>query len=322
MSEVHADVSIESLCKQAHDCLSTGNVQKARQYYFQALALSPDAPGVHHGLATCCFLLGDFNGAVYHFQEVLRHEPQRVGAAINLGAVYNQMGKPDEALVILRQIIKQDSKRAEAYYNMGIAYRLKGMVELAIQSYREAVHNDPRMAEAHFNLANILHELGRDAQAVRSYQLALELSPNHEAARIGLQSAQASLAAHQQHQERGVGSSATIKSLNMSTADLLKPVDPNVDGPALANLHRTTISAENAAREMHRVIEEELEPVIKELSARLMDPKTDKNELASHLGKFETLMNKTRATQKQWQQQMQSLREHTDAMMQPAKAAF
>ncbi|MFT3881875.1 MAG: tetratricopeptide repeat protein [Gemmatales bacterium] len=101
---------IEQHFHNAEQALRDGNPLLARQHFFQALAMSPEAPNVHHGLATCCFLLSDLNGAVYHFQEVLRQDPTRLGAAINLGAVYNQMGRPDDALNVLRQSIKQDPK--------------------------------------------------------------------------------------------------------------------------------------------------------------------------------------------------------------------
>ena len=54
--------------------------------YLQALGLRSDAPDVHYGLATVCFLLNDLTSAAYHFKEVTRLDPLRAGAFINLGA--------------------------------------------------------------------------------------------------------------------------------------------------------------------------------------------------------------------------------------------
>lgn len=313
---------IENHFQEAEQALRAGNPQLARQHFFQALAISPEAPNVHHGLATCCFLLSDLNGAVYHFQEVLRQDPSRIGAAINLGAVYNQMGRPDDALNVLRQAVKQDPKRAEAYYNMGLAYRLKGQIELAIQSYKEALHHDARMMDAHYNLGNLLHELGRNSQAVRCYQLALELQPDFEPAVHGLQAAQAALQS-QQHPKTPVmglnipaGSSAVNRPLK-TNVDLQQPLDPNLDGTGLSTLHRATITSENSAREMLHVIEAELEPAIHDLSSRLLDAKADKRELMDYLEKFEVAMNKTRAVQRSWQQTMQQIRDNTEKLIQP-----
>jgi tetratricopeptide (TPR) repeat protein len=305
----------------AEAALRNGNPQVARQHYFQALAIAPEAPNVHHGLATCCFLLGDLNGAVYHFQEVLRQDPSRIGAAINLGAVYNQMGRPDDALNVLRQTIKQDSKRAEAYYNMGLAYRLKGQVELAIQSYKEALHHDNKMMDAYYNLGNLLHELGRETQAIRCYQMALDIRPDFEPASQGLHAAQAALE-EQNHPKTPVmgmtlpDPSGTTRPLR-TNVDLSAPLDAHVDGPHLATLHRSTIASETAAREMLHVIEVELEPVIHDLSSRLLDAKSDKRELMEYLEKFEVAMNKTRAVQRTWQQTMQQIRELTQKLIDP-----
>lgn len=320
-----ATPELEKHFQDAELALRAGNPQLARQHFFQALAMSPEAPNVHHGLATCCFLLSDLNGAVYHFQEVLRQDPSRLGAAINLGAVYNQMGRPDDALNVLRQSIKQDPKRAEAYYNMGLAYRLKGQVELAIQSYKEALHHDGKMMDAHYNLGNLLHELGRNSQAVRCYQQALELRPDFEPAIQGMLAAQQSLQS-QQHPKTPVmglnvpaGSSAVNRPLKPAI-DPQQPLDPNIDGNNLAVLHRSTISSENSAREMLHVIEADLEPAIHDLSSRLLDSKADKRELMDYLEKFEVAMNKTRAVQRSWQQTMQQIRESTEKLMQPHTA--
>jgi Tfp pilus assembly protein PilF len=313
---------LEQHYQNAEAALRAGNPQQARQHYFQALAIAPEAPNVHHGLATCCFLLGDLNGAVYHFQEVLRQDPSRIGAAINLGAVYNQMGRPDDALNVLRQTIKHDPKRSEAYYNMGLAYRLKGQVELAIQSYKEAIHHDPQMMDAHYNLANLLHELGRNSQAIRCYQQALELSPDFEPALQGLKTAQTALET-QQHPRTPVmgvtlppGSSAENRAVRQG-GDLSQPLDPHLDGPSLANLHRSTVGSETAAREMLHVIEADLEPAIHDLSSRLLDTKADRRELMEYLEKFEVAMNKTRAVQRAWQQSMQQIRELTEKLIAP-----
>src|SRR5712692_4466892 len=137
--------SIETLCHKARQAVAQGQYEQARQLYLQALGLKSDAPDVHYGLATVCFLLHDLPSAAYHFKEVTRLDPLRSGAHINLGAVYNRMGLLDEAIPVLRRGIQLDHGRAEGYYNLGVVYRRKGQPDLAIQAYREAVRINPRM---------------------------------------------------------------------------------------------------------------------------------------------------------------------------------
>ena len=71
--------SIESLCQKARQAVAQGSYEQARQVYLQALGLRSDAPDVHYGLATVCFLLNDLPSAAYHFKEVTRLDPLRAG---------------------------------------------------------------------------------------------------------------------------------------------------------------------------------------------------------------------------------------------------
>src|SRR5947208_12228776 len=150
-----AKETVDSLCQKAQAAVSKGENAPARQLYLQALGLKSDAPDVHYGLATVCFLLNDLPSAAYHFKEVTRLDPLRAGAYINLGAVYNRLNQLDDAIPALRRGIQLDSKRGEGYYNLGLAYRRKGQPDRAIEAYREATRVNPRMADAHFNLANL-----------------------------------------------------------------------------------------------------------------------------------------------------------------------
>src|SRR5438552_2498438 len=81
-----AKENVETLCQKAQMALAQGEYEAARQIYLQALGLKSDAPDVHYGLATVCFLLNDLTSASFHFKEVTRLDPLRAAAHINLGA--------------------------------------------------------------------------------------------------------------------------------------------------------------------------------------------------------------------------------------------
>src|SRR5207302_3477670 len=108
-----AKESIDTLCQKAQRAIAEGDYDQARQLYLQALGLRSDAPDVHYGLATVCFLLNDLTSAAYHFKEVTRLDPLRAGAYINLGAVYNRLNQLDDAIPVLRRGIQLDANRAE-----------------------------------------------------------------------------------------------------------------------------------------------------------------------------------------------------------------
>ncbi len=308
----------ELLSQKARHALAAGDHAHARQFYLQALAERTDSPDAHYGLATACFMLNDLETAAFHFKEVTRLDPLRAGAHINLGAVYNRLGQFEEAIKTLRRGIQLDSKRAEAYYNLGLAYRRSGQIELAIQAYREATHLNPRMADAHHNLANLLMEMGRYPQALTHYKQALEILPNFEKAKAGLAQAEAALkpsapAGRQRAEEAG---SVQAKP----PADLNRMVDPMAEAPLLAALHQATIDSQHQGRAFLDVLEEEVEPGIKEVSSLLLYAETSSATLSDRVKRFEAALQNMRALQKNLQLSMKKLRESSDQLLEHTHA--
>ena len=288
-----APQTFDALCQQARQAIAERDWEKARQSYLQALGLKSDAPDIHQGLATVCFQLRDLTSAAHHFKEVTRLDPLRAGAFINLGAVYNLLDHLDEAVTALRRGIQLDPQRAEGYYNLGLAYRRKGQVDLAIHAYREALRLSPRMADAHYNLANLHLDKEQYAQAVASYKQALQIRPNWDKAQQGLASAEEALAeesAEQKAEETAAEEpvvAATRSTTGPGKIDPHRVIDPDLHGLLLNSLHKATIESENHGRHFFRLVEEEIEPVIKELSSCLIAPDVSISVLDACIQKFE-----------------------------------
>ena len=294
-----AKETVEGLCQKAQRAVAEGDNETARQLYLQALGLKSDAPDVHYGLATVCFLLSDLTSAAYHFKEVTRLDPLRAGAHINLGAVYNRMGLLDEAIPVLRRGIQLDHGRSEGYYNLGVVYRRKGQPDLAIQAYREAVRINPRMADAHFNLGNLYVEKEQFGIALAHYKQAVELRPNWEKAVSGMEQCEEMV-------ERNRAPLAPTASAGDTTTGLSAPqfqldpqrlVDPEGQGAVLSAVHKATVESDNAGHDFLRVMEREIEPAIKELSTCLLYPDSTAGELDQCLAKFEAAVANMRTIQ-------------------------
>jgi tetratricopeptide (TPR) repeat protein len=303
-----ANESIETLCQKARQAVAQGDNEQARQLYTQALALKADAPDVHYGLATVCFLIGDLQSAAHHFREVTRLDPLRAGAHINLGAVYNRLDMIEEAIQVLRRGIQLDTRRAEGYYNLGLAYRRKRQLDLAIQAYHQATHLNPRMADAHLNLANTYLDKGQFGLAISHYTHALEVRPNWEKAENGLAQAEAAFAALRQPATPRPSPADTVHEKGSpaptSTTVVVDPertVDPNVHGALLSHLHQATIESENQGRSFLQVLEREIEPAIKELSSCLLYPGGSVGGLDTCVEKFENAIHSMRSAQRSLQ---------------------
>src|SRR6516165_4980006 len=102
---------VESLCQHAREALAQRELDRALEFYEQALSLKANSPDIHYGLATVYFLLHELPKAAYHFKEVTRLDPSRAGAYINLGSVYYRLDLLDEAIKVLRRGIQLDVRR-------------------------------------------------------------------------------------------------------------------------------------------------------------------------------------------------------------------
>lgn len=296
--------TIESLCQKARQAVAQGDNEQARRFYVEALALKADAPDVHYGLATVCFLLNDLQSAAHHFREVTRLDPLRAGAHINLGAVYNRLDMVDEAVQVLRRGIQLDTRRAEGYYNLGLAYRRKRQLDLCIQAYHEATRLNPRMADAHLNLANAYLDKGQFHLAVSHYNQALELRPNWEKAENGLAQAESALASLRRPSTPASPAAETVSEKGAQTAgsttailDPERTIDPNLHQALLSHLHHAMIESENQGRSFLLVLEKEIEPAIKELSSCLLYPDGSVGGLDTCVAKFEDAIQRMRSAQ-------------------------
>jgi tetratricopeptide (TPR) repeat protein len=289
------------------------NWDRARQLYLQALGLRSDSPDVHYGLATVCFQLRDLHSAAHHFREVTRLDPLRAGAYINLGAVYNLLDQLDEAIPALRRGIQLDSHRAEGYYNLGLVYKRKGQPELAIQAYREAIRVNPRMGDAHYNLGNLYMEKGESTLAIAHYKSCLELRPNWDKAQRGLEQAEAVL--HGREATGPGGAKKPDSSPRVPVVDPDRLIDPNIHGSLLTSLHKATVDSDTHGRQFLELLENEIEPAIKELSTCLLYPDGSSNELDQCVQKFENALQLMRGVQRNLQMSVEKLRATGDRLL-------
>jgi tetratricopeptide (TPR) repeat protein len=265
-----------------------------------ALGLRSDLPDVHYGLATVYFQLGELTSAAHHFREVTRLDGHRAGAFINLGAVLNLLKQYDEAVTILRRGIQLDPQRVEGYYNLGLVHKHKGQPDLAITAYKEALRLNPRMADAHLNLANMFMEKAQSRLALHHYHEALKVRPGWEKALDGLESAQEAIEAEARQADvptiaPGAAAGPPSGRHPQPTSEMDAVVDPVIHGVFLTTLHHATIASEETGRLLAKIIGEEVEPVIQELSRALLHTSGSRGELDACVTKFETALARMKA---------------------------
>ncbi len=316
-----SNAGFDEICTQARAAVGAGNYKDGRTLYAKAVALSPQSPDAHYGLATCCYLLSDFDAAMKHFKEVTRLDPLRATAFINLGALYNRLGQQEEAIASLRKGLQLDPRRAEGYYNLGIAYRQKGMADLAIQAYREATRLNPRMADAFLNLGNLLLEAERFPEAIAAYQQALSMRPNFEKALQGLHSAQQALAAATPT-PRVTGAPVVTEApgrdgFSEPTHGFANIVER---AEAMESLRDVCQKQETYCNEITRALEQELGAAIRELSRSLVGTPAA-GELELQVKTYEAALVGLRAARRNLDEGFQKIRDLGGRFTASAQAA-
>jgi tetratricopeptide (TPR) repeat protein len=297
--------AVEELLLQARVATEGGVWDLAKQLYLQALGARSDLPDIHYGLARVYFQFHELTSAAHHFREVARLDPLRAEAFINLGIVLNLLNQFDDAVTALRRGIQIDATRAVGYYNLGLVYRRKGQFDLAVQAYREALRLNPSMGDAHLNLANIYYDNGLYSQAIDHYELSLQARPGWQKAEDALRQAKAVLGA------REIGSDPVAGDDSVSAPEGGdQPIDPQVHGAALTTLHQAAIDTETEGKVLGILLQQEIEPLVKELAGNLM--RRDALSLEDWLERFNVAIETTELIREQIRACAVRIREHKD----------
>ncbi|HSH42081.1 MAG TPA: tetratricopeptide repeat protein, partial [Arenicellales bacterium] len=141
-----------ALTREAERLYGSGRYAEAADRYREALAASPDAPGLHTAL----------------------------------GAVLHRLGHLQEAAAVLGHAVALDAESAAAHDNLGVVLRLLGHTEKSLEHHRRALQIDPCFARAHANYGVALERTGRRAEAEEAYRAALRLDVSMAAPLVGL----------------------------------------------------------------------------------------------------------------------------------------
>jgi Flp pilus assembly protein TadD len=159
-----------------------GNVTQARQYYQQALALSPNHLEALLGAARMEDREGQLDVAQMLYQRAVAASPRNATALNDLGLCLARRGDLQGARQVLQQAVQVEPTKP--LYRNNIA---KVLVELNQQNEAltqlSAVHPP---AAAHYNLGVLLSQRGRDREAIQCFQQANKLDPSFEPARVAV----------------------------------------------------------------------------------------------------------------------------------------
>lgn len=137
--------------------------------YRKAIALQPNAPGLHYRLGLMLTRSSNepavWEEARQAFLEELRIDPAYARCYVELGAMLRKQGKLDEAEKLLKTGLSIDADLPEAHVELGRIQVARGQLNEALAHFQEAVRQAPTSDVAHFELFRLYGRLGQDKEA-------------------------------------------------------------------------------------------------------------------------------------------------------------
>jgi len=186
-----ADSNIDHF-KNANLFAKEGQYDQAIYHYNQALKQQNNLWEVYFNLGVAYQRKQEFEKAIESYQSAICIDPNRVNTYLNLGVLYKEQGKFTEAEAVYLQGIKV-SPSAALYSNLANVYLLTDRLTESIENCDKAIGIDPNFANAYDIKGACLEQQQKTEEAIKYYRLAIEKNPNLANAHFNLAHALLSL---------------------------------------------------------------------------------------------------------------------------------
>lgn len=133
----------------------------------------------HHNLGIVKALQGDTQGAMEHFDEVLKLNPKFVNVHFNRGEILSRSGAFAEAIENYSRAIELNPKDSGFYSARGHAKLALADHDGALEDYRQAVNLSPEAPDILTEFADTCQSLAKWNEAAVAYKRAIELDDNY-----------------------------------------------------------------------------------------------------------------------------------------------
>jgi len=121
--------------------------------------------------------LGNYEGALGSFEQVVNKSPERVDAWIQVGYCKVKQGRMSEAIKAYKQALRLRPNSFEAYNKLGDAYYYATNFDEAIAAYKQAARLRPDLGESYYNLGMTYLEIGDRLAALAQSRLLEPIDP-------------------------------------------------------------------------------------------------------------------------------------------------
>ncbi|HKD02201.1 MAG TPA: sulfatase-like hydrolase/transferase [Terriglobales bacterium] len=159
----------------------TKQYQEAIPVLRKALELRSDGLMTHYELALSLSEMGDWTGALPHFEEASKKSPKWAALHFSLAAAYARLDRAGDARRELETTLKLEPDNYRANLVLGRMLTLDGKLAEALPRLKKAVKADPKSPDAHRFLADAYGRMGQidiaRKEAAEAERLKQESSP-------------------------------------------------------------------------------------------------------------------------------------------------
>ncbi|MEX2543402.1 MAG: tetratricopeptide repeat protein [Trueperaceae bacterium] len=179
LAELRAQVeqepeNVEAWINLGNAYLAEDRFEPAKDSFLEAIALEYRSGDAHFGLGLAEFGRGDYQAALFAFNEVTRLYPDRFDGHYNRAVTLTRLRRPDDAAAAFREAVDQAQPEAappeiaDAY--IGLAGQLTRSARFgeAAEAYENALANEPETDpnELRYLRADALYRAGRGLEAL------------------------------------------------------------------------------------------------------------------------------------------------------------
>lgn len=168
---------VQKLLEEGKEQAKQGNYQKAIYHYNQALQENPQylTAFIYRGIAY--HDLGEYQVAIKDFNHALRINPDHPIALYNRGESRSDIGDFDGAIIDLTKAIQLKPNYAEAYNVRAIIFgSVQGEWKMALMDLNQAIRFQPDYADAYYNRGRTYAAMQNASQAISNYTKAIKLN--------------------------------------------------------------------------------------------------------------------------------------------------
>lgn len=158
----------------AERAMNLGRYDSALSLYEELYEVNKRDPNVLLGRAMAYQHLGDTNGAIHMYEELLKVKPDNIDAHVNMLGMVGQR-YPAVALKRLLDLQADHPGNAGIIAQVSVMQAQLGRYEEAIRYLGVAAGMEPQNASHVFNMAVIADRTGNKTEAIRYYEQALEV---------------------------------------------------------------------------------------------------------------------------------------------------